>query len=68
MVNKHEQTKTHYMMKIQVLAWDMLWDHNPSHLRKWISNGNAELEKGNTIKVCTDSLHLKKTFIYHLIY
>jgi hypothetical protein len=41
----YEQTKTHYMMKIQVLAWDMLWDHNPPHLRNWISNGNAELEK-----------------------
>jgi hypothetical protein len=41
------------MMKIQVLAWDMLWDHNPPHLRNWISNGNAELEKGNKIKVCT---------------
>jgi hypothetical protein len=50
MIQINEQTKTHYMMKIQVLAWDMLWDHNPSHLRKWISNGNAELEKGNTIK------------------
>jgi hypothetical protein len=41
----NEQTKTHYMMKIQVLAWDMLWDNNPPHLRNWISNGNAELEK-----------------------